>query len=343
MLLRRKSNMMDKVSINILGCCVTRDSIENNKDHYNVGRYCAFVSPYTMFDGKSFEVAPELLQNEGAHGFAQRVISLDATKGTFELIASVPSEWLLLDFADIRMGVIEWPDSGVTLTYNSYVMKYLNSIKMMLRDNNIVIRQVDELSENILFLRLEKLLDKLLTIYRSDRIILNEFYNTFEYINDNDIFVKFSDISIAKSKKYNNLIRKAYELCEKKLTGCHIVECPDNLVAVSKHKWGLDPLHYHSLYYQYAEKAFSVITQKNDKFIETEMLENLRQLYSEKFSVLREKAINNGIRANRNKWQAYSTSFKSLILSNQLSIDKHFMFSIQNNLIEKGYKHIYLW
>lgn len=53
------------VTINILGCCVSRDTIEQRKDKYIVPRYAAFVSPWSMFSGNKVDVPNEKLTECG--------------------------------------------------------------------------------------------------------------------------------------------------------------------------------------------------------------------------------------------------------------------------------------
>lgn len=334
---------MSKPKINILGCCVTRDTVETVKDNYTIGRYCAFISPYTMFAGKPFTVPTEKLRQAGAPGFAQRIISLDASSDTLNLLSDTPSDWLIIDLADIRMGVAEWPEHGVLLTYNSYVIRYLPIINEALDNENPKITQNADLAEDVLFERLEELLDKIVTVYDGSQIILNKFYNTFEFINSNDILVNFSKAANEKSEKANLLMKKAYEMCESKFKGCHVVQCPGNLIASAKHKWGLDPLHYHELYYDYAAKAFSVITEKHTQDMERIMLSDLCDLYTEKFATLREKAINNNLRADRNKWTGYSDTFKSLIIKDFCLNDNSLPIRFQRALVKAGYKSIAIY
>ena len=145
-------------------------------------------------------------------------------------------------------------------------------------------------------------------------------------------------------KSYNPFLSKINALCISKLAGCHVIKFPDNIVADETNQWGLYGLHYHKLYYEYAEKAISIITQeKLDREKEEEKLENLRLLYSEKFAVLREKANATSVRLDRDKWRNYSNTFKSLAFKNLLLPDKSAALSLQNAFLSKGYTHIAIY
>ena len=41
-----------KTSINIWGCCVSRDSVAFRQNKYVVPRFVQFISPLSVFDGK---------------------------------------------------------------------------------------------------------------------------------------------------------------------------------------------------------------------------------------------------------------------------------------------------
>lgn len=91
--------------INILGCCVSRDSIEFNKERYIVPRYAAFVSPWSMFSGKC-EVPDWDICKNGTTPFMQKCVEHDAELSTIDYIKEEQSDWLLLDFADCRLSIV---------------------------------------------------------------------------------------------------------------------------------------------------------------------------------------------------------------------------------------------
>ena len=335
----------DKVlNFNVLGCCVSRDTLDLDRDKYHVQRYSAFISPFTMLNGTVIDVPDRLLIDRGAPGFAQKVLTLDANKKSLEYVLDLKSDWLLFDIADIRMGVVEWKEQGVILTYNSYVQKYLSIISHLFGDVRPKEYKVFDLPQGELFARLNGLLKIILDKWSPNEIILNEFYCVYDFLTSREEILSFASEEVNKYKEWNKIIRAAIKICEEKLEGCHIIKAPDHLLATVKHKWGLSPLHYHKLYYEYSEKAISIITQeKLDRKREEEKLENLRLLYSEKFAALREKAEATSVRLDRDKWRNYSNTFKSLALKNLLLPDKSAALSLQNAFLSKGYTHIAIY
>lgn len=334
--------MDDKIYISVLGCCVSRDTLELAKNKFNVERYVAFISPFTMLSGKHFDVPDNLLEKQGAPRFADRVLRLDANKSALDYLAEVKSDWLLLDIADARMGVVCWNKSGIYLTNNEYAKRYIDSIADVIGDEDYEKLESWELPHDLLIERFINIINQLLSVYEPHQIIFNKFSNVFDYISAKGTLNRFFK-DVNKYKSWNIILNELSDISLKLLKGCHVIEAPDNLISAEKHKWGLSPLHYHQLYYEYAEKAISIITQKYDRAMEDEKLEQLRRLYSEKFATLREKALNKSLRLDRDKWQNYSYSFKTLIQNKQLFFDENFNLQLQNCFLLKGYKHIAIY
>ena len=194
--------------------------------------------------------------------------------------------------------------------------------------------------------RLCFLFDGILSLYNPEQIIFNEIYCAEAFISKNrryrnwDYEYQWMNEHV---KKMNPLFEKVYSLCMEKLKGCHIIRWPNNVLADEIHRWGIYPLHYHELYYEYAEKALSIITKRYDRMVEVRELEYLRQLFSEKFKTLCEKAMSNNVRADRDKWQSYSNVFKSLITKELLSYDENLTLQFENVLLAKGYKNIAIY
>ena len=65
---------VEKVNVSVLGCCVSRDLLEYQKDKYNVVKYCAFVSPFTMFDGQTLDLTIEQIAQMGCPNFQARYL-----------------------------------------------------------------------------------------------------------------------------------------------------------------------------------------------------------------------------------------------------------------------------
>lgn len=332
---------MDKIKLAILGSCITRDAIETNIARYDVERYVTFISPYTIQDGKTFDIPQENFSKSGISNFVYRCLSLDAEKKALSYIKAAECEWLILDMTTLQSPIFEW-DDGQIISQPHQSNKCIPSI-MSFFNKPPKVYECWELPQDLLHDRVYRMCRELLKIFKPDKIIFNESYGAYEYISKGGMLIPFNSSIREKFGKINDIYSVCYQIAKECLNGCHIILPINNIVGSETHKWGLHPLHYCDKYYEYAEKAISIITQKYAREMEDEKLEFLQQLYCEKFATLREKAMSNNIRADRDKWQAYSTSFKSLILNNQLTIDGNLILQFQNELLKKDYRHISIY
>ena len=332
---------MDKIKLAILGSCITCDAIETNITKYDVERYVTFISPYTIQSGKPFNISQQIFTEKGVGNFVYRCLNLDAEKKALSYLKSAESEWLILDMTTLQAPIFEW-DNGQIITQPHQSNKCIPII-MPFFNKPPKVYECWELPQDLLHDRVYRMCRELLKIFKPDKIIFNESYGAYEYISKGGMLIPFNSSIREKFGKINDIYSVCYQIAKECLNGCHIILPINNIVGSETHKWGLHPLHYCDKYYEYAEKAISIITQKYAREMEDEKLEFLQQLYSEKFATLREKAMSNNIRADRDKWQAYSTSFKSLILNNQLTIDGNLILQFQNELLKKGYRHISIY
>lgn len=346
---------MDKQTFEIFGCCVSRDSFAynleesdfNNKS-YIVTRFINFISTYTLLSGTKVDIALEKLLRAvpDLNRFKSKMLVIDAAKNGIDYLFSDvdKADWFVLDVGNERWRTLEWKNSNVILTYGEAAKKCCNIISDVLGDSNVnLIEPWEHCSEKVLE-RFEEIMDLFLKYYQPCNMILFKFYAAYDYVSLTGARKKFAREEVERSKKWNHIFECMNQVAEVKLKGCHIINAPENIIADASNRWGLAPLHYHKLYYEYAEKAISVITQeKLDREREEEKLENLRLLYSEKFAALCEKAEATSVRLDREKWRNYSNTFKSLALKNLLLPDKSAALSLQNAFLSKGYTHIAIY
>lgn len=335
---------MEKVNVSVLGCCVSRDSLEYQKDKYNVVKYCAFVSPFTMFDGQTLDLTIEQIAQMGCPNFQARSVYLDIHKGTMGYLGEIKADWLLLDVLDARYSVLEWKNSKALIT-NSFIIKKITDplFSILGKGENPFKREPWELPERYFNDKINEFADKVLEVYKSEQIIFHEFWNVSEFIKANGVLASFDKNTIGINNRQNIIIKKIYNILEDRFKGCHLIKAPDNVLADEKHRWGLAPLHYFDIYYEYAEKALSTVVKNIDMREEEKQLEDLRQLYTEKFALIREKAIENGIRLDRDKWQRYSNTFKAIIVKGLLSLTSEAKFQIEEVFLELGAQHIAIY
>lgn len=333
-------NNSDKISINVLGGCVSRDTVDFKKEKYNVLKYAPFVSPYTMLNGRALNIDISLFDDIKLAGIEKRGIVLDCNKSVFEFLAEGTSDWLLLDIAQIRWNIIKWPKQNIILTCRWPLTKdaIRNKLQAVIGEEQPEILPSPRIPDNELYENLDKAIDRILSLYNPEQIILNEYYNATQYISRKGELKCFN-----VAPPPHKMIKKANDYYKSKLKGCHIIKQPDNVLAWEGHRWGLSAYHYHDLHYEYAEKCVDIITQKLERSEEERQIEHLRQLYSEKFAALREKAAQISTVLDRDKWQTYSLTFKYIIDNNLLKTDENGKTFFESAILAKGHKRIAIY
>lgn len=272
-----------KTSLNIWGCCVSRDSVAFRQYKYVVPRFVQSISPFTVFDGKkillnleNFSEYPEITN------FCKRCICLDANKNAADYTLGESADWLLFDISEIRRSLFVWAKAGAILTKSSKLSRMLDVVNGYLGGEIPSEISPFTFSEEAMTAAVEKLCDVFLNSFPPERIIFHEFYNVYQYLDENDVLREFSESKKTVFGKENELIKRAAAVCRKKFSGCHMISMPDKTFADSRHRWGLSPLHYTPLYYDYAEKCISVILDGKPPEEEKERLAVLYELYNEK-------------------------------------------------------------
>lgn len=272
-----------KVSINIYGCCVSRDSVAFRQSKYVVPRYVQAISPLTVTSGKPLNLKTEDFSSyENVHNFTKRCICLDANKNAIDYLVGTNADWLLFDVAELRRVVYFWRNAGIMLTKNSKLTRMLSVVELY--TNGEIPSEIIpwELSEKELSVAVEMLCDEIFKYFSPQNIILNEFYNVDVYLNSDGELCSFSEDEKALGTAQNKILKVANEVVKSKFKDCHIITMPFNNFADVKQRWGLSTLHYNALYYDYVERCISVIVNAASREEENERLAALYELYNEK-------------------------------------------------------------
>lgn len=302
-----------KTSINIWGCCVSRDSVAFRQNKYVVPRFIQGISPFTAFDGKKILLTiEEFSEYPQVHNFSKKCICHDASKSAVEYVKEGRADWVLFDISEIRRSIYIWKDSGVLLTKNSKLSQMIDVLNAYFGGETPSEISPFLFSEASLRVAVEKLCDAFLKHFPTERIIFHEFYNVDCYLDEENILREFSVLQRAENEKQNVLIKKAAEICKKKFSGCHIIRMPDKTFADCRNRWGLSPLHYTSLYYDYAEKCISLILEGKSSEEEKEQLSVLYELYNEKMLSCCMWARKNGYRQRAHRAEEELTRARSL-------------------------------
>lgn len=334
---------MEKINISVLGCCVSRDSINFKAEKYNVSRYAAFVSPYSMYNGRSFDISQKIDNASGMTNFIKKMLKQDASKSTVEYIKESSSEWLLFDIADARLPIIRFTQGDIVLTYNNFVRPYIDTMAQTGEYGTARVIKAEELPRDELMGAVNRLLTDIMNIFPADRIILHQFHRSNDYVCKSGHYKEFSSSVVNQNNIWNSLMDELNEVCKNKLMGCHIIPVIPSVMADESNKWGLSPYHYCDIYYEYAEKAISVITKKYVKHIEEEKLFSLSELYTEKFICLRERAKHNLTRVDREHIRDCVHLYQTIINNNFALYDENFKRQLGKVMALRGYKNISIY
>ncbi len=326
---------MDKIKLGMLGSCVTRDAMQTVIDRYDIQNYVTFVSPYTMQNGTAVDMPESVFADRGISNFAIKCLRLDANNKAVDYLSEFKSDWFLLDLIPLQGKIYEWPQYGLLLTQPHQYSKCIPALKEYLKGEPIV-KECWEVPKEVLYERVRQLCKRLLTFLNPSRIILNETYGAYDFIGKLKTLTNFNAQITEQFKKINAIYKECNKICKECLPGCHVI-CPiSNVVAFENHRWGLHPLHYCDEYYDYVAKSVSAIINRGNPESEKLELQYLNDIYNQKFITIREQAKCEAVKLDRDKWRAYSYTFKQLCFYlSEAPIDYEF--------IKNGYKHIAIY
>lgn len=273
------------ISFNIWGACVTRDMLQDKvlSGEYEVRKWISFNTPITTLT-KPYDGEFDVEAMPWGTGFFRRNMRSDLKKDYFEYLFSEESDYILVDMIDSRMDIVKHGDCMLTVSNQiDFNWNYMNEtfgegywerFKLTDFDDGLYCRAASDIAERIL----EK--------YRPDQIILNRHYGVKDILDrEACVIERFPPERCEEVERANYLYHKLNDVLEKKFYGCHVINFPDNVIADKHHQWGLLPLHYDKLYYEYGGRAISEILNNSPE--EERNLELLRLEYSRKFLDLR--------------------------------------------------------
>lgn len=277
-------------SFNVMGDCVSRDILQF-VGGVKVLQYHAFSSPVSICSGKSNNIMSleDLNQNIGKEysGFVKRCIMFDFNKSVMDYIFGKKSDYFVLDILDARHPLLINGNHCITLT--NRMRKIMPLIPQHYR--------LTEYQEWSPFLNVSmeqwkecigRIAGEICRHYTVNQIILNVHYGVTQYVSETGI-KNFSTSTTDNVRQYNALVKELFRMLRTELDGCHVVDFPDHTMAITGHRWGLAPLHYHDIYYDYGAEAIEVILRELPYEEERAQLERLKADCSAKFELLKTK------------------------------------------------------
>ena len=260
------------ISFNIFGACVSRDLFPKDTP-YEIRQYVSFSSPMSVYKIKGDRTLTEE-DLEGARvgsRFSRRCMMLDHNKTGLDYLFQRPSDWLILDFADLRMPLLKYGNNNY-LTRTNLFLKNKAHFEKLFGEYETVPRVTPEEAVECV----EWFGRQILKVYPPERIILNRYGMVEQYLSDDGTLVNYS--YLPHIRRINAMLKKANdhfeEMCGHR---CFTIRMPKGIVSYEKHRWGNYPMHYISSYYDYAYAALNHILTTG-----TPVPEMLRELYSQK-------------------------------------------------------------
>lgn len=340
---------MESINVSILGCCVSRDifeyanTIQENKYNYIVNKYVHFVSNYSATHGIPFDISPQEFAPIDISDFRKRCICLDISKKVFEFLWNGKiSDFFIYDFANTRLPVLSSAKGGIVFTKHIGTDKCMEIIKRKTKYSDYNALNFYDLPESEILKSTCDILDNIKEKYGSDHVIINLFYGADSYITKFGTLKRFTPDTLKFFQKWDCFAERLKDICMQRLNGCHIISAPENLVADSAHHFGLHPMHYNVMYYEYAMKAMEIIIGKYDRSEEEYRLEMLRQIYSEKFACLRRDCDIKAKIKELNTWKKYSAIFEMMIKKDMFNYHNE-MTGFERLLLSKNYVNIAIY
>jgi len=271
---------MNNITINILGCCVSRDAFDLIQNNYIVKQYVAAFAPLFINQKIKNDIINidklNKYNSKNATNFYKRCIYLDISKMVMEYINEHKANYLLIDIGTIRSNYIKF-DNGIT-TYGDVlpIIKELKSNGIIL--SNYQILNFDYMSKEEFLIRTNEYCDEVLKLYNRNEIILNE-------VRQQVILFDKSNKCITKIKNFYEVERQnkihdfVFNAMKNRLHGSHVIPMLNQIPLDKCHRWGMNPLHFTYSYYKYVIECIDIITKKYDINVEQEKIKTLHDKY----------------------------------------------------------------
>ncbi|SEH32114.1 DUF6270 domain-containing protein [Selenomonas sp. KH1T6] len=303
--------MDETVKVNVLGCCTSRDIFPSSQKEFEVQQCITIASPMSSAFPKPAKpmVREDLAGFKASAGlnYRSRVTMLDNNKACFEYIGAEPSDYIVVDIADIRLSIVHY--GGATVSQTGFIVSNQKEFKRVFGEFSV--QRFDEFSDQEWEDCIRKYCKCILNLYPAERIVLNEVVLGEEYVSKQGRICAFPKTTQIKRQKINHYLDSLYLICEEELKGCHVLKMPKGIIADARHKFGLHPLHFHRLYYEYGLAAMKIVADDLDG--KECRLATLHEYYSEKFTTLRLSLEKRIYLFDNNKLKAYMDYFLYLL------------------------------
>jgi len=229
---------MKPLSFFVYGSCVTRDPLDELVKTGKI-KIASYISKTTI----TSQINPPLSVvnlSDKKEDFLTRMVKIDQEKKVLEEIESSDFDYLIIDFIDERLPVINISNSVFTFTrtFSHYF------------DSNEINKKYDSRSTDKYYQILEFFFKKLTSFVPQEKIIIHRAWWAKQYLKENE--KNQFDKSTLQLVHFNNIIlNKTYGMLKKMLPNSIFIEVDkEHVLSDFDHKWGSDPYHYTKQYNQ---------------------------------------------------------------------------------------------
>lgn len=239
--------------VTILGSCVSRDTMEYiPRGKWEINLYAARTKVVSQLSVPLNVPECEILLDSQ---FQKRIVLNDLNKQQFLQLEKEKRDWCIIDYIDERFSLVKISNTFITKSGELVKSEWLRN-KVFLETQYMKDSMGNwKIEEKLLEGYMKEFLDKILCLYKRNKIILHKAYMVNEYIDKKGGGQRnFGENIIENNRKINEMLKYMYDFTEKYVKRLKVIDISDKYSADENHKWGLAPMHYQQEYYYEAAK-----------------------------------------------------------------------------------------
>ena len=242
------------ISISIFGSCVSRDIFNFDlKKKFQVKTY---VARQSIVSAVSEPILCNIDDINLKSKFQREAVYNDFVKETFNKFKNDESDYLMIDLIDERFKIAKYDYNGVNsfVTYSALLDEsgYLKNPNIVSRKRKVIPWKEYYIDDKKLSYYMDIFCEKVLSIFKSENIIIHKGKMLNFYKDKNGNIVKFPSNYILNNRKVNDMLNYMYDYLEGRFSNCSVMDFCDEYCAEEGHVWGLAPMHYQKEYYERA-------------------------------------------------------------------------------------------
>ncbi len=257
--------MNNKITVNIHGSCVTRDSFKlfDEDSGLSIRKYVSRNSIFSV-------ISEPLELNECEYTteekpYLKRMISVDFKKDLFRIYEENPSDYLIIDLIDERFNLLSFVgDKQMVITNSSNFSKSdILASHPVYSKLDYVLLDTWDFSKGLMKKAIDEYARRISEIYNKDQIIINETYLAGHYKGTDGKYHCFPEERLNQYIRINTKLRIMYRYLINALNvdSNHIISQPEDNYAWEENKWGLAPFHFTDEYYNNVKNRFLEIVE----------------------------------------------------------------------------------